>query len=465
LSTGLRAAVAVGALAALLGIEAETLHLGAPWSGGGRRLLIAYAIGWAVFAVAVIALPRLPARQMTAVILGGAAALQVLAVCFAPTTTDDYYRYVWDGTVQAHGIDPYRYTPLDPALKPLRDPWLFPTGPAATQLVEASPAKGWTDACTHAGVPHDCTRINRPTVHTIYPPVAEAAFTGLHWISPSGLRRQSVQVFAAVLAWLTAATLTLVLRRAGRDVRAAAWWAWCPMVWLECGNNAHIDVLGILLLVGAFGCLNGSASRARLATAGALFGAAVAVKLVPVLVAPALAGRRRCLLFGAAGAVFAAGYLPHVLAVGTDVIGYLPGYLHEEGYSGQERFGVVRLAFPRPWTPVAAIVLLGIAAMLVFRDAARRPPARGALLLAGIAFVLVGPSQPWYGLLIVALVVLADRPEWLAVAAAAYPVYLAGTVHVDNGLMQQRAYLPAACFVLLIALARVPIVRRAVRLR
>jgi hypothetical protein len=476
-----RAAVAVGALAVLLGVEAQTLHLGAPWLGGGRRLLIAYAIGWAVFAVAVIALPRLPARQTTALILGGAAALQVVAVCFAPTTTDDFYRYVWDGTVQAHGIDPYRYTPLDPALKPLRDPWLFPTGPVATGLVEASPAKGWIDACTYAGVPHDCTRINRPTVHTIYPPVAEAAFTGLHWISPHGLRRQSVQVFAAALAWLTAAALIVALRRWGRDLRAAAWWAWCPTVWLECGNNAHIDVLGILLLVGTFGLLNGSA--ARYAIAGALFGAAVAVKLVPALVAPALAGKRERLrrarnergaqasngrnwvFFGSAAAVFLMGYLPHLLAVGTDVIGYLPGYLHEEGYSGQERFGVLGLEFPRAWTPVVATLLLGVAALVVFRDAARRPPARGALLLAGIAFVLVGPSQPWYGLLIVALVVLADRPEWLAVAAAAYPVYLAGTVRVDSSLMQQRTYLPAACFVLFMALARIPVVRRAVRLR
>jgi hypothetical protein len=463
--TGVRTAVAVGALAGLLAVEAWTLRLGAPWLGGGRRLLFAYAIGWAVFAVAVLALPRLPARQGTALILGGAAALQVVAVCFAPTTTDDFYRYVWDGTVQAHGIDPYRYTPLDPALKPLRDPWLFPTGAAAAALVDQSPARGWIDACTYGGVPHDCTRINRPTVHTIYPPVAEAAFTGLHWASPHGLRRQSVQVFAAALAWLTAVALTVVLRRSGRDVRAAAWWAWCPVVWLECGNNAHIDVLGILLLVGAFGFLAGSAARSRLAIAGALFGAAVAVKLVPALVAPALAARRRCLLFGAAAAVFVAGYLPHVLAVGTDVIGYLPGYLHEEGYSGQERFGVLRLLVPRSWATVVGMVLLAVVGMAVFRQAARRPAALGALVLAGTAFVLVGPSQPWYGLLIVALVALADRPEWLAVAAAAYPVYLSGTVLVPNGLMQQRTYLPAACLVLLVTLVRLLSDRRAARPR
>jgi hypothetical protein len=237
------------------------------------------------------------------------------------------------------------------------------------------------------------------------------------------------------------------------------------MVWLECGNNAHIDVLGILLLVCTFGLLNASGSRSRVAIAGGLFGAAVAVKLVPALVAPAMAAGRRRLWLGAAAAVFVAGYLPHLTAVGTDVLGYLPGYLHEEGYSGQGRFGVLRMVVPRSGVAAVALVLLAIAAWVVFRDADRRPAARGALLLAGIAYVLVGPSQPWYGLLLVALVVLADRPEWLAVAAAAYPVYLAGAVGVDNSLMQQRSYLPAACFVLVVSLFRVPAVRRAVSFR
>jgi hypothetical protein len=70
-----------------------------------------------------------------------------------------------------------------------------------------------------------------------------------------------------------------------------------------------------------------------------------------------------------------------------------------------------------------------------------------ALLLVGVAFLLVGPSQPWYGLLIVALAVLADRPAWLAVAAAAYPVYQAGNLGTSNTGMQQWSYLTAAAVV------------------
>ncbi len=36
------------------------------------------------------------------------------------------YRYVWDGRVQVAGINPYRYVPADPALRPLRDGAIYP---------------------------------------------------------------------------------------------------------------------------------------------------------------------------------------------------------------------------------------------------------------------------------------------------------------------------------------------------
>jgi hypothetical protein len=430
------------ALAGLLVAEWCTLRTGAPGSDA-RPLLRWYALDAAAFAVAVVLLLRVPVRRAVPLLAVGAIALQAVAVAFPPTTTDDFYRYVWDGTVQAHGVDPYRHPPLAPELERLRDPWLFPPDARPT----AGP--GGTDLCTTRGVPHDCTRINRPTERTIYPPVAEAYFLGLHYLSPPEHRQRAVQAAAGLLALATAGAVAAALRRGGRDPRLAALWAWCPAVWLECGNNAHVDVLGVLLLVGALALVDSAAhlGARRALAAGALFGAAVAVKLVPVLAGPALLGRRARTVALAATGVFVAGYLPHVLAVGSAVLGYLPGYLHEEGYAGTQRFGVLRPLLPDGWAPVAAAALLACVAAVVWRGAATRPAAEGALLLSGTAFVLVGPSQPWYGLLLVALVALSGRWQWLAVAAAAYPVYQAAAVGVDNAAMQQRAYLPAALLV------------------
>lgn len=413
-----------------------------PWS---RHLLERYALGWLAFALALLGLFRVPRRTAVQLILLGAVALQVVAVSSGPTTTDDYQRYVWDGIVQSHGISPYRYAPLAPQLRSLRDPALFPTD---VQPDPAAADDGVTDLCTSNGVAHDCTLINRPLVHTIYPPVAEAWFLLVHWLSPDHHRVKGLQVAMALLAIATTAALLAALGRAGRDPRWAAAWAWCPLVWWECGNNAHIEVLGVLLLVAALAVAHRQAhgagpGRARIAIAGALFGGAVAAKLLPALAGPALLGRRGRIFAGASIAVFLLVYLPHVIAAGTKVLGYLPGYLHEEGYNGTGRFGALRvLVGSDAATWVGAAVFVVVVAV-VWVGAARRPPAVGALLLIGTALGLIGPSQPWYALLVVALIAMTGRWEWFGVAIAGYPVYFAGNLGVDPTVMQQRTYLPA----------------------
>ncbi|WP_019873905.1 glycosyltransferase 87 family protein [Sporichthya polymorpha] len=434
------AAVAALAFAGSVVVEVGALRGGAPDAGSVERLLAWYAAAAVLFAVGGWAVRSLPLRASLSATLAGGALLQVVAVGYSPTTTDDFWRYLWDGKVQAAGIDPYRYVPLDPALAHLRDDELFPPDPRTPEQAAEATAFGRTDVCTTRGVSHDCTWINRPHVRTIYPPVAEGGFLLLHVASPDEHRVRTLQVTLGALAVAVTAALAWARQRAGRDPRAAVWWAWCPVVWLEGANNAHIDVLGVLLLVGALGLLAGR----RLVAGGALFGAAVAVKLVPVLLVPALLVRRGHVVLAAAAAVFLAGYVPHVAAVGTNVLGYLPGYLEEEGYSGAQRFGAVRLLVPDAAAPAVAVAVGVAVAVWVWRRAQEHPSAADALTLAGVAFVLVGPSQPWYGLLIVALVALADRPEWLAIAAAAYPVYQAGNLGVDNTAMQQWCYLTAA---------------------
>ncbi len=76
----------------------------------------------------------------------------------------------------------------------------------------------------------------------------------------------------------------------------------------------------------------------------------------------------------------------------------------------------------------------------------RGDPARpwsGALLVTGAALLLVAPGYPWYGLLVVALVALDGRWEWLAVPAAGQVLYLTG-----GGWAQQIAYGAALACVL-----------------
>ena len=55
------------------------------------------------------------------------AALFRLSIVFSPPyLSDDIYRYVWDGRVQAAGINPYRYIPAEEPLAHLRDEKIYP---------------------------------------------------------------------------------------------------------------------------------------------------------------------------------------------------------------------------------------------------------------------------------------------------------------------------------------------------
>ncbi|MEV7239203.1 glycosyltransferase 87 family protein [Streptomyces sp. NPDC051020] len=443
---GVRTLCATALLAALVAVVAATVRSGGDL-GRPAALLYWYAAAWVLFAGAAWVVRRVPVRTAVALILAGGIALCVAALSAPPRTSDDMYRYAWDGRVQAAGVSPYAYSPDAPQLAWLRDPWLFPAGTAC---------RGW-DLHSAAGV---CTHINRPSERTIYPPVAEGWFLLVHAVSPAGGRHKPMQLAGAVLAVVTTVALLLVQRRTCGDTRRVALWAWCPAVPLAAVNDAHVDTLGVLLMVAALGTAAG-------ARRGALLGAAIAVKLLPVLVLPgALSGvlapgrgpraRRRetaSVLLAAVGVV-ALAYLPYLLASGSAVLGYLPGYLREEGYEpgGVGRFALLRLVLPDAWAGPAAAALVALSAWYVLRRGDPERPWHGALLVTGTALLLTSPAYYWYALLVVALVAMGGRWEWLAVAAAGTVLYVADALQWHG--VQASAYGLAAVAVLTGVLVR-----------
>lgn len=193
------------------------------------------------------------------------------------------------------------------------------------------------------------------------------------------------------------------------------------MVALEAGNNAHVDVLGVLLMVLGLAAI---AAR-RPILGGVLIGGAAATKMFP---AASLAGgvrRAPVRLIGAAVLTVALVYLPHVLAAGDAVLGYLPGYLEEERYDDGARFGLLGLVLPTDLTPYAAVVaLIGLGLVVAHRADPDRPW-HGALTATGGMLFVLTPAYPWYALLVVALVALdGTRWEWLALGPAGYALYL-----------------------------------------
>ena len=224
---------------------------------------------------------RAPASRKTLVlVLAFAAAFRAVAVFAPPELSTDMYRYIWDGRVQAAGINPYLYPPADPALAHLRDEEIFP-------------------------------EINRPEdVRTIYPPGAQAMFFLVTRVSES--------VSWLKLAWVLfeavgVAALIGLLRSHGLPLQRALLYAWHPLPISEFAGNGHVDVLMVtfvLLALYFYRC-------GRHGWVGAALAAATLSKFFPLIFAPALWRRWGWRMPTVLAGVVVLGYLPYVLTAGA----------------------------------------------------------------------------------------------------------------------------------------------------
>src|ERR1700757_2318151 len=159
----------------LLVLGSMVLLVAQPGLDPARLLPLALVVGaWIAFGCAAWLLRKVTLKLAVGLILVPGIALQVVAMTGPPRNSTDSYRYIWDGRVQAAGIDPYLYAPADAGVAKLRNGFLWSgTGPhnygdcVHTLANKVAPADGFV-----AG----CTKLNRPKVPTVYPPVAELYF-------------------------------------------------------------------------------------------------------------------------------------------------------------------------------------------------------------------------------------------------------------------------------------------------
>ena len=305
----------------------------------------------------------------------------------SPPLTTDVNRYAWDARVQATGINPYRFAPLDARLGFLRD------------------SKIW---------PH----INRKRWRTVYPPVAEGAFLLARGAFGHGLRA-TTWLFLAAEA-LTVVLLALVLTRASLPLERVGIYALHPLAVSEIAANGHVDAL---VATAVAGVLVAWQTRRRV-LAGVALAAAALVKLWPalLLVAFARAGGRR--LVAAAGVAIAASYAAY-LSVGFGVFGSL--WMFQRVL----RFGSITPPFEKlvGTTSVHAVVAVLVVAAIagaVLRDRLTTVElARIALLLTGMILILRDYLQPWYGLALLPLLVIVPQAiGWMWFTGTVPLIYL-----------------------------------------
>ncbi|MDI4232041.1 glycosyltransferase 87 family protein [Bradyrhizobium sp. Arg237L] len=337
--------------------------------------------------VATCLVERAPPDRALWLIFGLGIALRVYALLFDPLLSGDIYRYVWDGKVQAAGINPYRYMPADEALAFLRDGKIFP-------------------------------HINRAdTAVSIYPPVAQFFFL---IVTRFG---ESVIVMRLALLGCEAIIVTMImllLRRMNRPLTRVVAYLWHPLPLWEIANSGHVDALMVaLMLLGLWIALTGHALRGAVLIAFSM--------LVKPYVAPVLAGIWRpwnLKMPLVVIATVALCYLPY-LSVGWGVLGFLTkGYLTEEGISAGNDLWLLslwRLVFGEHQGDVVAYVVLA-ALVLVFKglSVARSSDRTVASRLADInmllliTLLLLSPNYPWYFLIVAPFAALCgSAPTWV----------------------------------------------------
>lgn len=405
-------AITLAAMVALTAISVAALPYYDDKSGQLLPLPIITIGLWALFGLAFVLLRRVPARAAVVLVLAGSVAIGGAAMAGPPNTSTDSARYAWDGIVQSAGISPYDYAPADPELRELRPEWLFPTPVLdADGKCTGSRIMTFKEPGTDTVI---CSAINRAKVTTIYPPASEILFAGVRLVVGPGPEYWPMQLVGLLLSLATTGILLRALITRGRDPRWAALWGWCPLIATEAVTNSHVDVLGALLVLVA--TLLASSRRPWLA--GIALGAAISAKLIPALGAVAIIKRHPVKVIGAAVATFVLLYVPYVIASGIGVVGYLPGYLSEEGYSSGTRFILVSAIVPGIAATIISLVFLAVLAVVVWAKSNPDDPWMAQLVMIGGALLIVTPRYPWYALLLVPMIAMTGRWEWLAVPLA-----------------------------------------------
>ena len=358
----------------------------------------------AVYATSVyIVLRHRFGRGALAVVFIVAVVARAIALPAPALLSTDVARYVWDGRVQAAGVNPYRYVPADPQLAGLRDEAIYPNINRADYAV------------------------------TIYPPVAEMMFFLATRVSESfTMMRFTMLGFEAV----TVLALLALLEHDGRPAVRVLIYAWHPLPIWEFAGTGHVDAAAIALMTLAML----AAVRDRRVLAGIALAAGSLVKPFVLFVAPPLWRRWDWRLPAAFVASAVVCYLPY-LSVGTGVLGYLSGgYQDEQGYLDGSGFFLVlllrRLGLPAPggsaFVIFAAVVLAAVALAVAFRAKPRAADPTVFLPLATAAVLLVSPHYPWYFAFLLPLLTRAPYVPLIYVTLAAFIFYLPPIMNFDD---------------------------------
>jgi hypothetical protein len=319
----------------------------------------------------------------TAQVLWGAVLLRLAFLPLMPGLTDDLYRYIWDGWIQMHGINPYRYVPQAEALSRFQSSVLF-------------------------------DRMNSPAYYSVYPPLLQWVFA-----LAGGVYALDWTVSYYVLKGLfTGAELGgVILLSRLTSARNLLLYAWNPVVLLEVAGQGHAEALLVPSLLGLVWAVR--TRRPRVASIAVA--AAGLVKLYPFVLWPFLWRRDGwtavwpgLLVCAGLSLPYAAPYtLPHLKA-SVDLFVSLMEFNAGPYYLVKHTLWTLTGAdWSKVIGPIFRYAFLGLLPLLYVLDWRRDGDiVRAVLGTIGLFYILSPTVHPWYLVPMVALAVIPARPVW-----------------------------------------------------
>lgn len=211
-----------------------------------------------LFFVYFLSLKWIDTAQKIKFAVGAAIIFRISLLFSFPTLSDDFYRFIWDGRLLAHGINPFAHTP---------------------QLYIQNGLPSFLSIDLY-------NQLNSQTNYTIYPPVHQFIF----WIA-AGLGGTNIfvniVVMKVVIVLFEAATfwvMAKLLRAFNLPLKYLLIYALNPLIILELSGNLHFEGVMIFFLLAAFYLF----LKNRLLFAAACFLLAVNTKLIPLILFPYL---------------------------------------------------------------------------------------------------------------------------------------------------------------------------------
>lgn len=288
-----------------------------------------------------------------------------------PSLSEDFYRYRWDGRVQAAGHGPYDFPPRAVELQPLRDEYY--------------------------------DRINHKEFRTPYSTVAETLFYLFARISTN------IVLFKSFLAIFDLILLEIIRRLLQKENKSAAWlliYAWHPLPIIEFAGSGHMDIIGISLLFLSYLLLY----HRQTALSGITFATAILTKYLPALVLPWLLKQGKWKFLIAAGAAGLLLLLPYYSSDWKMFSGVLT-------YYKKWRFNDSLFGFLYDWlggaepARMAGMLITVLAAG--FCLAARLSFYRSAFIVFGAVILFSPVVHPWYLCWILPFLVFHPNKPWL----------------------------------------------------